>query len=97
MKVELTPLAQEDVDQALIYLAADNPNAADDLLNDILHKLQQIGQFPQTGSELVIPSRYPRRYLRVYAHPYVIYYRIRNDAVIVMRVLHERMDLRRYI
>ena len=31
MTVKLLPIAQDDVDQALAYIAADNPDAADAL------------------------------------------------------------------
>ena len=34
------------------------------------------------------------KYYRLCAHPYNIFCRIMGDAVLVMRVLHERMDLK---
>ena len=46
MTVKLLPIAQDDVDQALAYIAADNPDAADVLLEDILKKLAQAAEFP---------------------------------------------------
>ena len=94
MTVKLLPIAQDDVDQALAYIAADNPDAADVLLEDILKKLAQAAEFPGSGAEIVVGKRVVRTYYRLCAHPYNIFYRIMGDAVLVMRVLHERMDLK---
>ena len=46
MIVEILPIAQDDVDQALIYIAADDPAAADRLYDDMLEKLNQVSQHP---------------------------------------------------
>ena len=94
MTVKLLPIAQDDVGQALAYIAADNPDAADALLEDILKKLAQAAEFPASGAEIVVGKRVVRKYYRLCAHPYNIFYRIMGDAVLVMRVLHERMDLK---
>lgn len=91
MIVEILPIAQDDVDQALIYIAADDPAAADRLYDDILEKLNQVSQHPYSSPEITIGRRV---YRRVYVHPYNLYYRIVHDMILVMRVLHERMDTR---
>ena len=97
MPVEILPIAQEDVNQALVYIAAENPAASDDLLEAILVALEQASHFPHSGSEIVIGSRRPRHYYRLYAHPYNIYYRVIEEKIVVMRVLHERMDTRKQL
>ncbi len=91
--VKLLPLAQADVDQALATVGAENPAAADALLEDILARLRQAAQFPQSGAEIVVGTRSARRYYRLYARPYCIYYRVTEDTILVMRVLHQRMDM----
>ena len=91
MIVEILPIARDDVDQALIYIAADDPAAADRLYDDILEKLNQVSQQPYSAPEITIGRRV---YRRVYVHPYNLYYRIVHDRILVMRVLHERMDTR---
>ena len=91
MIVEIVPIAQDDVDQALIYIAADDPAAADRLYDDILEKLNQVSQHPYFAPEIMIGRRV---YRKVYVHPYNLYYRIVHDRILVMRVLHERMDTR---
>lgn len=91
MIVEILPIAQDDVDQALIYIAADDPAAADRLYDNILEKLNQVSQHPYSAPEIVIGRRV---YRKVYVHPYNLYYRIVHDKILVMRILHERMDTR---
>ena len=98
MPVEILPIAQEDVDQALMYIAADDPMAADRLLDGILAALDQASQFPFSGDEVVVGSkRRIRVYQRLYVHPYNIFYRIIDERIVVMRVLHERMDTGRHL
>ena len=97
MPIEVLPIAQDDVDQALVYIAADDPNAADRLLDGILEALDQVSRFPLSGVEVLIGGKRPRRYYRLYVHPYNIFYRIIQDKIVVMRVLHERMDTKRHL
>ena len=70
MIVEILPIAQDDVDQALIYIATDDPAAADRLYNDILEKLNQVSQLPYSAPEIMIGRRV---YRKVYVHPYNLY------------------------
>ena len=97
MPVEILPIAQDDVDLALLYIAADDPMAADRLLDNLLAALQQASEHPFSGSEIVVGGRRPRVYQKLYVHPYNIYYRVINETIVVMRVLHERMDISRHL
>ena len=98
MPVEILPIAQEDVDRALLYIAADDPMAADRLLTGILAALDQASRFPFSGSEISVGGKGKIRfYQRLYVQPYHIYYRIVEEKIIVMRVLHERMDAGRHL
>ena len=98
MPVEVLPIARDDVDQALIYISADDPMAADRLLDGILSALDQAARFPFSGDEIVVGGkRRSRLYLRLYVRPYNIFYRIIDEKIIVMRVLHERMDIGRHL
>ena len=92
LPVEVLPIAQDDVDQALIYVSVEDPYAAKKLLEGILAALDQASRFPYSGTEIMVGGRRPRKYYRLYVHPYSIYYRVIRDTVVVMRVLHERMD-----
>lgn len=96
-QVEVLPLAQQDVNQALVYIAADDPDAADRLFDGIQRALEQLQLFPLSGVEVLIGGRRPRRYHRLYVHPYCIFYRVYSDRIVVMRVLRKRMDTNRHL
>ena len=95
--VEIMPIAQDDVDQALLYIAAEDPAASDKLLDGILEALGQVSQFPYSGTEITVGGRRQRKYYRLYVHPYNIFYRIIQGRIVVMRVLHERMDIPKHL
>lgn len=93
MPVEILPIARDDVNNALVYIAIEDPDAADRLLA----ALDQLSRFPLSAPEVMIGGKRLRKYYRVPVHPYNVYYRIIGDRVVVMRVLHERMDAPRYL
>ena len=97
MPVEVLPIARDDVNNALVYIAVDAPDAADRLLDQLLAALDQLSRFPLSAPEVLIGGRHPRKYYRVPVPPYNIYYRIIGERIVVMRVLHERMDAPRYL
>ena len=97
MPVEILPIARDDVDNALIYIAADDPAAADRLLERLLAALDQISHYPLTASEVTVGEKYARKYHRLPVRPYNIYYRIVGTRIVVMRVLHEKMDAPRHL
>ena len=94
MTVEIMPIARDDVDQTLIYIASDDPAAEDRLYDAILEKLNQVALQPYLAPEVQIGRRI---YRKLYVHSYNLYYRIIRDKIIIMRVLHERMDTRKYL
>ena len=97
MPVEVLPIARDDVNNALVYIAVDAPDAADRLLDQLMAALDQLSRFPLSAPEVLIGGRHPRKYYRVPVPPYNIYYRIIGERIVVMRVLHERMDAPRYL
>ena len=94
MNVEIMPLAQQDADQALVYISADAPDATHRLLERIMKKLREVAEQPYSGEECVVGRRV---YRKLYARPYVLYYRVIHERILVMRVLHERPDTRRQL
>ena len=97
MPVEILPIARDDVSNAMVYIAIEDPDAADRLLDRLLTALDQLSRFPLSAPEVLIGGRRPRKYYRVPVPPYNIYYRIIGERIIVMRVLHERMDAPGYL
>lgn len=92
--IKWTPESESDLVEIWHQIATDSMSAADDVMLRIQEQSRKLAEFPLIGrmrDEL-------RRGLRsVSAHPYVILYRIRSEAVEILRVLHGARDLKELI
>lgn len=86
----LTPEAREDLDEIWLYIAADNPNAADGFLDTLYERFVLLAGQPLLGRarpELAL-------HLRSFAvGNYVIFYRPMADGVEIARVLRGSRDI----
>ncbi len=93
---KLTPLAEQDIDSALAYIAETlcNGKAALDLLNKIEHAIGTICEFPYSAADC-------RRFLvtdeqirHVPVENYIMIYEIeeREKSVNILRFCYTRMD-----
>ena len=95
-KIRYLPLAEDDVLEAVTYLAyrLGNPNAAADLLTELDNAAERIAQFPYAGN-LYRTARPIRDEVRMTSvKNYVLYCTVTEDAVEVRRLLHGRQDRR---
>ena len=84
-----SPMAVEDLENILDYIARDNPRAAVSFVETVKEKCQTLARFPLLGAsrEDLIKG------LRVFpVANYVIYYRPEGDTVRIERVLHGARD-----
>jgi toxin ParE1/3/4 len=84
-KVHRTRQSEEDLVEIWIYVADDSPRAADELLEKIEAKCSLLAANPELGAarDDIAPSL---RFLPV--GRYLILYRIREDGIEVVRVVH---------
>ncbi|MEI8389816.1 MAG: type II toxin-antitoxin system RelE/ParE family toxin [bacterium] len=91
MKIILSPLANQDLDEIESYIFKDNPAAAVDVILRILDKIQNVIRLnPSIGRkgrilgsrEFVMPDL-----------PYIIPYRVKDDVLEVIRVIHTSVQL----
>lgn len=89
-KVLKRPLAETDLEEIWWYIAQDNPDAADSLLDAIEECCRALAQFPKMGRS------------RDELHPgvrslavgnYLIFYLLIPDGIEVVRILHGMMDI----
>lgn len=82
--------ALQDLSELYSYVATDNPNAADELVDKIYELCERLTTMPKLGKtreELAIGLRsFP-------AKNYNIYYRISTESIEVVRILHNRRDI----
>ncbi|MDZ4655060.1 MAG: type II toxin-antitoxin system RelE/ParE family toxin [Coriobacteriia bacterium] len=89
-----TPAAADDLDAAFAYVSERDRTAAAALLARLQDTVQHLADFPEMGValshedfELIAPGvRF------VVEEPYLVFYRVTDTAVVVLRILHSRRD-----
>lgn len=85
MRVRWLRTALRNLDEEASYIAADNPVAARRVVERVLAAIAQLTDHPGLGR----PGRVPgTRELLVPKTRYVVPYRVRGDAVEILRVFH---------
>lgn len=94
-KLEYSPKAQKDLDDIWDYIEHKlyNPDAARRVVNGILDRIDQLGDFPKTGAELEFSDGIRSGYRFVIFEKYIIFYRIGAESVIYIdRILYGARD-----
>ena len=84
-RIELSKPAEIDVAHIWAYIARDNPQAADGLIDKIDRRLQSLARMPESAESVPWVSSNARRSS---VGKYVIYYRPIEDGIQVLRILH---------
>ena len=87
MRLVWTPAALRDVASVRAYIARDNATAADNQVERILAVDGNLLRFPEIGRP---GRRGGTRELVVSRTPYIVAYRLRGEAIEILRVLHAR-------
>lgn len=89
-----TPSAEEDLINLWVYIARDNPAAADQVYQAAEKTFKIIADMPGIGTAYQSKRAKLRglRFFPITQYPnYVIYYRERDDGIEIVRVLHAHM------
>ena len=92
--IEWTKVAVLDLEEAVAFVAADDPAAAGRLEERILSTIGLLTTHPERGR--VVPELMRigmRAYRNVTVAPYRVVYRVARDTVYVMAVLHGARDI----
>ena len=85
MKVAWTPLALEDLDSAYEYIAAENPTAADAIIERIRSAVNALRAHPDLGRKGRVEGT---RELVISGTPFVIPYRVNKNRVEILALIH---------
>ncbi len=87
-----TARADEDLIEIWVTVGADDPNAADRLIDQLEARWQQLRDQPYSGlaREDIAPG-----VRHLVARSYLIFYRVEADAIRIIRVLHGRRQIDR--
>lgn len=90
-----TEPAVNDLNEIAEYIALSNPIAAEELVLDLVSKLERLEQFPKSGKTAQeIPEL---NYREVVAPPCRIFYRLDKTSVYIMYICREERDLRKFL
>ncbi len=87
MKVKWVRLALKDLDDAGGFIARDNPQAAGKTVKRIWNATQLLAEHPHAGRAGRVPGT---RELVVTGTPFIIPYRVVENTVQILRVLHSK-------
>ena len=92
-KVILSAAAKADLQDTRGYISSvlSNPSASKQTLKRITTQLHTLEHFPESGTPILIPGS-PVAYRYLVCGSYMAFYHIRNQEVIVDRVLYGRRD-----
>jgi toxin ParE1/3/4 len=85
VKLRVTRRATTQIERALDYVGAESPQGANRMRERIQTLFLLLAQHPHAGQATDLPGV---RRLSVSPYPYLIFYRVTGDEVIVQRVRH---------
>jgi toxin ParE1/3/4 len=94
-KIIWSPAALADLKAIHDYIARDSDTIAGAFVERLLGDVDRLADFPLIGTRIREFKRSPYRHLIV--RPYRIIYRVSDDAVCIIAVVHGARDLKRFL
>lgn len=93
-KIKYTPAAVDDMDEIFSFISQDSVSTAENMLEKLNHQISALADFLHIGSVLSDEeyTLVQRGYRFIIVHPYLVFYRIIDNIVIIHRILHGRRD-----
>ena len=94
MKLRLLLAAEQDIEKLFLYIQDDlvNPIAAQNVVQKILQRMQQLTNFPEQGASMMAIDTRLEDYRYLIVDNYLVVYRYNRDVVYVIRILYARSD-----
>lgn len=94
-QITWTEPALINIEEIAEYIALSNPDAAANLVTVIFNAVQRLEEFPNSGR---IPPELKRfDYRELVVNPCRVFYKIQKQEIIILHVLRQERDIRRYI
>lgn len=85
MQIKWLRTAAKNLSDEADYLALENPKVAKEFFVKVVSSVNQLAEFPELGRAGRVLGT---RELVIIGYPYIVPYRIKNDAVEILRVFH---------
>ncbi|MCL2048341.1 MAG: type II toxin-antitoxin system RelE/ParE family toxin [Defluviitaleaceae bacterium] len=93
-KIEISEKAYLDIEEMFSYISKDNKAAAEKLRKKIYTQIKELKDFPFKypiiQEEDVLGAERGYRYMVV--NPYIVFYRVLDDVIVIARLLHTRQN-----
>lgn len=90
-----TDPALDQLEEIADYIALDKPEAAAGFVKRIFSTVDRLGQFSDSGH---VPPEMPNAiYREIFVRPCRIFYRQENGVVLIVHVMREEMQLRKFL
>lgn len=90
MRIKWLSAARKNLDAATVYVAKEDPDAAQKMYAHIRRSVEALADHPEMGR----PGRFfGTRELVIKGYPFIVPYRIRGNEVQIMRVFHTSQNL----
>lgn len=87
VEITLAESAWSDLDSITDYIAQDSPRYAQEFGNNVLEKIEQLKDFPQSGR--VVPEFLNEELRELVFGKYRVVYRIfSSNLIVVLRIIH---------
>jgi toxin ParE1/3/4 len=93
-KIKYTAAAVDDMDEIFSIISLDQISKAEAMLEKLNSRIAMLSEFPNMGSVLSDEeyTLVQRGYRFIVVQPYLVFYRIIEDNIIISRILHSRRD-----
>ena len=91
MKIVWSPVAVDRVSEIAVYIAQDNPVAAESWIETVFQKVEELKAFPESGS--VVPEIDNKTIRELIYCNYLIIYRLEEKKISVLTVRHGKQIL----
>ncbi len=95
--VRLLSIAEQDLQDLLLYLAAENPIAALALADKIETELTKLATYPYMGKIPQDTHLAQLEYRVLVVGDYLLFYKIKGRTILVHRILHGARDVPRLL
>jgi len=95
--VRLLSVAEEDLAEAITFIAAENPTAAQALADKMEKSLAALARHPEMGMVPGDPDLMQLGYRYLIIENYLVFYVIEASVIIIHRILHGARDYRRLL
>ena len=91
--IRLLPIAEEDFQDIITYIAADRPTAAFELAERIEKNLRRLASHPHLGKIPDDEKLAGMGYRVIIVENYCVFYTVRSKTVLIHRIVHGARDI----